>query len=87
MKANIKDMQANLETYEQINLKDVSFLDGTPGQILIFEGKYNALTPTLTYMQTLRVCENQQVLATISLGGTPEDFTRYEYILESLACK
>lgn len=86
MKNSIQSLQKNIENFKIIEEKEVIFVDEQSGTIVSYTGKYNDTTPVTTYIQTARVCWNNNYYLTISLAESLESYDRYEYILQTFRC-
>ncbi len=63
-----------------------NFLDDLPADILIFRGRYNPDNPEITYIQTVKNCDDTKYFMTISVAEKLEDYERYEYVLRTFRC-
>lgn len=86
MKSSVQSLQKNIENFKIIEEKTVSFVDEQSWTIVSYSGKYNDTTPLTTYIQTARVCGDNNYYLTISLAETLESYERYEYILQTFQC-
>ncbi|MCD5375110.1 hypothetical protein LR010_01495 [Candidatus Gracilibacteria bacterium] len=86
MKNSIQSLQNDIENFKIIEEKTVSFLDSSNGIIVSYSGKYNTTTPQATYIQTARICGDNNYYLTLSLTENLENYDRYEYILQTFTC-
>lgn len=86
MKNSIQSLQNDIENFKIIEEKTVSFLDSSSWIIVSYSGKYNTTTPQATYIQTARICWDNNYYLTLSLTENLENYDRYEYILQTFTC-
>jgi len=84
---NAKLLNESLQDFTIIEEKKQEFLDGEEGIFLSFYGKYNTITPELTYIQTAKSCGDMSYFITVSLAEKLETYEKYEYLLQSFECK
>ena len=73
--------------YREISGEDFTFNDLEASKLFIFEAKYNLWTPSLKYLQTARVCsENNAYLITIALSQSISDYTKYKDLIKDFKC-
>jgi len=86
MKSSTQSLKDDIENFEIISEKTVSFADGKSSLMLTYSWKYNITTPKATYIQTARVCWDNNYYLTLSLTEELEKYDRYEYILQTFSC-
>lgn len=84
---NIKStLESRIEGFTPIDEKQVTFADEETSLLLTYTGKYNSDTPNVVYIQTARVCGETKYFLTLSLAERLEDYSRYEYIMQTFRC-
>lgn len=80
--------QTDYLDYININSKEFKFLDEELSMLYIFQAKYNLNTPTLKFLQTAHVCnQNKAYFITLALPTTITDTAKYEEFLATFTCK
>lgn len=80
-------LKTNLSLFSLISEQAITFADGDTGTALIYKGKYSKSTPTLTYIQTAKQCDDTSYFTTLSFSQDIEDYSRYVYLLGSFDCQ
>lgn len=86
MKNSLQSLQKSIQNFKIIEEKIVIFADEQSGTIVTYIGKYNDTTPETTYIQTARVCGDNNYYLTLSLAEQLKSYDRYEYILQTFRC-
>lgn len=76
------------EEYVPLSEKELKFDDGEKSKLFTFHAKYNTKTPTLTFLQTARICEwKKSFFLTLALPMDIKETARYEEMLSTFECK
>ena len=86
MKSSLRSLQTTTVNFSLIEEKTVAFADEQSGSILTYRAKYNDATPEVIYIQTARVCGENNYHLTLSLAEQLDSYDRYEYILQTFRC-
>jgi hypothetical protein len=86
MKSSLRSLQTTTVNFSLIEEKTVAFADEQSGSILTYSAKYNDATPEAIYIQTARVCGENNYHLTLSLAEQLDSYDRYEYILQTFRC-
>lgn len=74
--------------YTKLDSKEFKFNDEELSTLYIFEAKYNLDTPTLKFLQTAHICnQNKAYFLTLALPTSVTDTQRYESFLATFECK
>lgn len=87
LKKSLISLKKEIQEFEILSQKEVTFTDESSGEIITYSGRYNSSTPRLVYVQTAMSCEWKDYFITLSLAESLESYDRYEYILETFSCQ
>jgi hypothetical protein len=74
--------------YTKLDSKEFKFTDEELSTLYIFEAKYNLDTPTLKFLQTAHICnQNKAYFLTLALPTSIKDTSKYEAFLATFKCK
>ncbi len=74
--------------YKKIASKDFKFVDEEVSVLYIFQAKYNIGTPTLKFLQTAHICnQNKAYFLTLAISTSVIDTSKYEEFLATFTCK
>lgn len=73
--------------YTLLNSKDFIFTDEEQSILYTFEAKYNYDSPTLKFLQTSHICnQDKAFFFTIAIPTSVTDVSKYEDLLKSFKC-
>ncbi|MFK7780420.1 MAG: hypothetical protein QM490_04795 [Candidatus Gracilibacteria bacterium] len=79
---------ADYLNYNKLSSKEFKFIDEELSILYIFEAKYNLDTPTLKFLQTAHICnQNKAFFLTLALPTSITDTSKYELFLSTFTCK
>ena len=77
-------------SFKELSEKSINFTDGTNSKLYIFEAKYNPDSPTIKFLQSSKVCSQQDknfvYNITIALPSSLDDIEKFEWLIKTLQC-
>lgn len=80
-------MRRSMYSFRILEDREISFLDNSVSQLLVFDAQYNENTPVLRYIQTAQICEGNIYISTLAIDRTIDDYSKYIALLQTFACK
>jgi len=74
-------------SYKELESGDLNFIDEQVSHVSVFKAQYNKNTPQVNYIQTSRICNGKAFTATIAVGKSITEFSRYKNLLSTFQCK